>query len=207
MSEPANTLRDFWDTRYKKAGFRFGTDPNDYLVQQCRDIPTSGTALCLADGEGRNGVWLAQQGFDVTSVDISSEGMMKAHQLANELGVSLRFDVADIKFYPFDLQEYDLITSIFFHTPTTLRREIHQKVIKSLKPGGTFVLESYAPAQINRGTGGPKEIGLLLDLTEVLNDFSGLIVKHQFTGSRIVMEGDAHQGDAVVTQLTIKKPI
>lgn len=207
MSNPANLLKNFWNARYKKSGFRFGIEPNEYLVQQCKDIPFNGKALCLADGEGRNGVWLAKQGFNVTSVDISSEGMAKAKKLADEQGVSIQFDVADIKFYPFELQEFDLVVSIFFHTPSLLRQEIHQKVIKSLKPGGTFILESYAPAQISQRTGGPKEVELLLNLTDVLKDFSTCIVKHQFSGTRIVIEGDAHQGNAYVTQLTVKKPI
>ncbi len=207
MTNPAATLKEFWDTRYRNDGFRFGTNPNDYLVQQIKPLPHQGKALCLADGEGRNGVWLAKLGYEVTSVDISSEGIEKAKKLANDNQVQMHFDVADIKFYPFDLQSFDLIVSIFFHTPAALRREIHQKVIKALKPGGCFIMEAYSPEQIGQNTGGPKELDLLVELTDVVNDFPGMTITHQYTGPRRVVEGDAHKGDAFVTQLTISKPL
>lgn len=206
MSTPANTLKEFWDTRYRNDGYRFGTLPNDYLKEQLAKISHQGRALCLADGEGRNGVWLAQLGFEVTSVDISSEGINKAKKLAAENQVNMHFDVADIKYYPFDLQRFDLIVSIFFHTPALLRREIHNKVATALNVGGTFIMEAYSPEQVHQNTGGPKELDLLVKLEDVLQDFPTLTIQHQYTGPRSVVEGDAHKGDAFVTQITAVKP-
>lgn len=210
MNNVTNTLKDFWDQRYENAEYIFGTNPNDYLVEQCKNLKPlissgSGKALCLADGEGRNGVWLASQGWDVTSVDISDIGIEKARKLASAAGVKVNFLIGNVKDFEFTPSYYQLITSIFFHLPKQLRQEIHRRCIDSLEIGGILILESYSPKQLGQNTGGPKEIELLVSLDDVIEDFSDCEIIHQYTGPRDVKEGIAHKGAAFVTQLTVRR--
>jgi hypothetical protein len=210
MNTAANTLKTFWDQRYENTDYIFGKAPNDYLVQQCQNLKPlsskgSGRALCLADGEGRNGVWLASKGWQVRGIDISSAGIDKAKKLALETGVAVDFEVCNVKDFHFTPSHYQLITSIFFHLPKELRKEIHQRCINSLEIGGILVLESYSPEQLGQNTGGPKELELLVSLKDVIEDFPDCEILHQYTGPRDVVEGIAHKGAAFVTQLTIRK--
>lgn len=210
MNNVVNTLKDFWDQRYENAEYIFGTNPNDYLVQQCKDFKLSSTsgsgrALCLADGEGRNGVWLASQGWNVTGIDISSAGIEKAKKLAAKVGVNVQFLVGNVKDFDFYPHHYQLITSIFFHLPKDLRQIVHRRCIRSLEVGGILVLEAYSPEQLGQNTGGPKEIELLVSLDDLLSDFPDCEILHQYTGPRDVKEGIAHKGAAFVTQLTVRR--
>lgn len=207
MDKVENTLKEFWDQRYENPEYIFGTNPNDYLVAQCKDLKPSGSgkALCLADGEGRNGVWLASQGWDVTGIDISSAGIEKAKKLADKIGVKANFSVGNVKDFDFYPNHYQLITSIFFHLPKELRQIIHRRCVRSLEVGGILVLESYSPEQLGQNTGGPKEIELLVSLSDVLEDFSDCEILHKYTGPRDVKEGIAHKGAAFVTQLTARR--
>jgi len=212
MIDKENQLQEFWDKRYENPEYIFGTAPNDYLRKQCSTILPSGNrrALCLADGEGRNGVWLAQQGWDVTGVDISPAGIDKAKQLALKNHVQADFLVGNIAEFDFKPNYYQLITSIFFHLPKNLRQKIHEGCILSLEIGGFFVMESYSPEQLSQNTGGPKEPELLISLEDVREDFLGkpnftCEITHEYSGPRHVLEGIAHKGDAFVTQLTVRR--
>jgi len=164
--------------------------------------------LCLADGEGRNGVWLARQGFAVTSVDIAEEGLRKAQALAGSAGVPLQTQQADVTaFAPAD-RSWDAIVSIFLHLPAKPRRALHRRCFDGLRPGGLFVFEAYSPEQLAWGTGGPKEIALLPTLADVEGDFAGCAgaaIVHRFSGVRSVIEGPLHSGDGHVVQLVVRK--
>ena len=142
------TEQNKWDERYSEAGFAYGTEPNDFLAASLQQLPPSGTVLCLADGEGRNNVFLAQHGYTVTAVDSSSVGLAKAKTLAAERGVTITTCIADLTDYQLPENTYDAIISIFCHFPPQVRRKLHSRIPSSLKKGGVFLLEGYSPRQL-----------------------------------------------------------
>ena len=209
-------LQAFWDERYAGSEFAFGETPNDFLVEQLAAHPPLAqaggtalpmTALALADGEGRNGVWLAQQGYAVTSIDVSPKGLDKATRLAQDRNVSIQTVLADLTTVDFGQQRWSVVASIFLHLPEAKRRELHRRVIDALQPGGVFFFEGYGKDQLRYGTGGPKEPALLFDLAELVADFEGLPVQvvHRFGGERTVQEGVRHTGLASVVQVTVRR--
>lgn len=206
MTNTGAKLADFWNQRYGKEEFAYGTAPNDFLVEFAHHIAPRGSVLCLADGEGRNGVWLAQQGYAVTSVDIAAEGMAKAGRLAAERGVTLRTEVADLAGYELGSDAWDAIVSIFMHLPPKVRRELFARGVAALRPGGIVMFEAYAKGQLGRGTGGPPDADLLVALAEVEQEFPGCRILHAFCGVREVNEGRHHHGPGEVVQLVVQKP-
>ncbi len=127
-----------WDRRYSEPGYAYGTDPNDFLVASLRYIPEGGKFICLADGEGRNSVYLARQGFEVTAVDSSAIGMQKTTDLAKEHDVQVHTIVEDLAKFTFAPEQYDAVISIFCHLPPPLRKLVHNSIPESLKDGGIF---------------------------------------------------------------------
>jgi 2-polyprenyl-3-methyl-5-hydroxy-6-metoxy-1,4-benzoquinol methylase len=200
-------LEQYWDQRYRNDTYLFGTEPNAYLVQQMQQHPRQGAALCLADGEGRNGVWLASQGLAVTSIDISSAAAEKALQLAQQKAVALNFVVADLNSFDYGQAHYAVIASIFLHLPEPLRRRVHQLCFEALQPGGVFVWEAFTPQQRELNTGGPKDPHLLFTLEAVLSDFPEGVVLHRYEGLTQLNEGPAHCGEAYISQCSIMKPL
>jgi SAM-dependent methyltransferase len=194
-----------WDTRYTQPGYAFGTEPNDFLCSVADLIPM-GSVLCLGDGEGRNGVFLAERNFAVTSMDSSAIGMQKAAMLAQARGVRLTTTVADLAHYPIAPAAWDGIVSIFVHLPALLRRQVHRQAAAGLKPGGVFVLEAYTPAQLTYGTGGPSSAELLMTLDELRVDLAGLAFEVAHEIERDVVEGNYHTGRAAVVQVLARKP-
>jgi SAM-dependent methyltransferase len=205
MSTVREQLQQFWDQRYSAAEFVYGTEPNHFLLEHVGHLPAGGRVLCLADGEGRNGVWLARQGFDVTSVDVSPQGIDKTRRLAVQMGVALNAEVADVTEFDLGLAQWDATISIFLHLPARVRADLHSRAVQALKPGGVFLWEGYGPEQLSRNTGGPKDAALLPALDEVARDFSDCILLHSWSGLRIVQEGSLHTGEGSVTQLVARK--
>jgi SAM-dependent methyltransferase len=196
---------NMWDQRYGGADYLFGTAPNDFLATAVQDL-TPGKTLCLADGEGRNGVFLAGIGHYVTSLDASAVGLEKAQLLATQRGVSLQTRLADLTTEDLGDSTWDLIVSIFFHLPDFKRRALHQRIVRALRPGGRIVLEAYTPAQLGLKTGGPSRQEMLMTLPLVLEDFSGLQVIHGIERERDIVEGTGHAGRSAVVQLIAEKP-
>lgn len=190
-----------WDERYAGTDYLFGTEPNDFLVSVASRIPDRSDVLCLADGEGRNGVHLATLGHKVTAIDQSSTGLKKAEQLAADKGVSLTTIVADLSDYDLGDAKWDCIVSIFFHMPSELREKIYPRIVSALKPGGILILESYRPEQLEYGTGGPPIADYLLTEEIVLDAFADLHIDHLVSIERDVLEGSGHTGRAAVLQL------
>lgn len=197
--------RQTWEARYGADGYLFGTEPNDFLREAAAGLPP-GDALCLADGEGRNGVFLAQAGHRVTSVDLTENGMAKARRLAAERGVTIHTVVADLAEWDLGHERWDLIVSIFFHCPPPVRRRIHAALAGALRPGGRFILESYTPAQIGRGTGGPPVPELTNTLADLRAELTGLEIVHGAELERPVIEGSGHTGLASVVQVVARRP-
>jgi len=198
-------LQAFWDERYASDEFAYGTAPNEFLVQMAGRIRSGDRVLCLADGEGRNGVWLAQQGMQVTAVDVSERGLRKARELAQKAQVTIDTAVADVTRFDLGVGRWDAITSIFLHLPSKARRALHSRCQAALKPGGVFIYEVYGRAQLRYGTGGPKEPELLPRLEDVLDELQGLRIEHQFAGTREVHEGRLHNGPGYVVQVVATK--
>lgn len=191
---------ELWESRYSVDDYVYGTEPNDFLVTAVAGREP-GRALCLADGEGRNGVYLASLGYSVTSVDLTRAGMTKAARLAEAKGVELATVVADLADYDFGNDTWDLIVSIFAHTPPPIRARVHRSIAPALTERGLFVLEAYTPDQVGRGTGGPPvpELTMTLDgLREELVDMTILTGEEKV---RSVVEGPGHTGDGAVVQV------
>lgn len=194
-----------WDKRYKGEDYLFGTAPNDFMMAAVQGLTPANT-LCLADGEGRNGVYLAGLGHQVTSLDASPVGLEKAQLLASQHAVSLETRLSDLTKEDIGDKTWDLIVSIFFHLPTPERHALHQRIARALRPGGRVVLEAYTPAQLQFGTGGPSRHEMLMTLPLLLEDFTGLRVIHGLELERDIIEGAGHVGRSAVVQFVAEKP-
>ena len=197
---------NFWNERYATPEHFYGTEPNSFLASVAAQIPP-GPVLCIAEGEGRNAVFLATLGHAVTAVDQSAVGLAKARDLADVRGVALTTVVADLAAYPIDLGAWSGIVSIFAHLPQPLRRNLHAAVVRGLAPGGVFVLEAYTPAQLAFGTGGPKDPALLMRLEDLRHELAGLALVVAQETERDVREGTGHTGRASVVQVLGRKPV
>jgi len=195
-----------WDQRYGESGYAYGTEPNDFLKEMAPRL-TPGRCLCLAEGEGRNAVFLAGRGFEVTAVDASSVGMDKAAQLAQQRGVALDTVVSDLADYRVQPDHWDAIVSIFCHVPLAIRRPLHRAVVAGLRPGGMLLLEAYTPRQLELGTGGPKLAELTMQLVDLRDELAGLEFLHALETERDVVEGKYHTGRGAVVQVLAQKPL
>jgi cyclopropane fatty-acyl-phospholipid synthase-like methyltransferase len=195
----------FWNERYSGAELVYGEAPNEFLAMMADRLPISGDALDIGAGEGRNALFLASRGLRVLAVDQSVVGMQKAQRLAQARGLALRTEAVDLKEFNAEHNSFDVISSIFVHLPATLRAQVHQRAQAWLKPGGVFLLEAYAPNQIERGTGGPKDPALLASLDLILGELNGLAIEHQAALVRNVSEGRFHTGEASVVQIVARK--
>lgn len=195
-----------WETRYGRVdGFLYGTDPNDFLAETVGDLPM-GEVLCVADGEGRNGVFMAELGHRVTSIDLTESGMDKAARLATDRGVELATVVADLGVYDIGTGCWDIVVSIFAHMPPPVRRVLHANIVAGLRPGGVLILEAYTPDQVGRGTGGPPNPELTMNLDALHDELAGLSFEHELETVRPVVEGSGHTGDGAVVQVIARKP-
>lgn len=195
-----------WDERYADASFYYGTDANDFLIAQAHRLPPKARVLCLAEGEGRNAVYLAGLGHQVTAVDGSAVGLEKAQRFAQERGVGLQTVVADLAEYAIGEAQWDAVISVWCHLPEPLRRQVHAGVIQGLAPGGILILEAYHPRQIGRGTGGPPTPLLMMTLEALREELDGLEWLHAGEIEREVREGAGHNGPSAVTQAVARKP-
>lgn len=193
-------MSEFWDQRYAENGSLFGASPNDFLVTAWHHIPQDvGPVLCIGDGQGRNGVFLAEQGFDVVSIDLSPVGLEAATALAAERGVAITTVAAD-------LAEWSpptgcaAVVSIFCHLPSDVRSAAYPRLLAALGPGGVWIMESYTPDQIGRGTGGPQSPDMMHDTVTIGREFASLRTVQLDEVVRPVVEGPAHTGEAAVVQ-------
>lgn len=195
-----------WDERYASDGYVYGREPNEFLKSMMSAIPDGGRVLCLADGEGRNGVFLASLGFDVTTIDQSQRGVDKARLFASESAVEMDARVGDLATADLGDAHWDAIVSIFAHLPSAVRVGLHARVVQALKPGGVLVLEAYTPSQVGRGTGGPPVPDLTMTLEGLRSELDGLTEEHGVELIRPVMEGAGHTGDGAVVQYVGRRP-
>lgn len=195
-----------WEERFASTPeYVYGTDPNDFLVEAVSGL-APGRALCLAEGEGRNAVYLASLGFAVTSVELTAAGVAKTKALAKARGVEVDAQQGDLATVQLGDARYDLVVSIFAHCEEAIRIALHRALASALVPGGRFVLEAYTPDQIGRGTGGPQERSVAMDLERLRGELIGLELEHAVELVRPVIEGPLHHGDGAVVQVVARRP-
>ena len=194
-----------WDKRYDTKDYVYGKDPNDFLAAVVDRIP-AGRTLCIAEGEGRNAVFLAERGHDVVAVDASAVGLAKASKLAGERGVKIKTVVADLAHFDIEPDSWDAVVSIFAHVPPATREALHRKIVHGLRSGGMLVLEAYTPEQISLGTGGPPVAEMTMTLEALQRELDGLVFRHAEELQRNVTEGQYHTGTGAVVQLIAVKP-
>lgn len=197
--------QQWWDERYAEPGLAYGSEPNDFLAAVADRLPP-GPVLTLGEGEGRNAVFLAGLGHAVTAVDQSEVGLAKTRQRAEETGLRVHTEQADLSVYPIRPGAWAGIVSVFCHLPPAIRVPLYAAVVQGLQPGGVFILEAYTPQQLGRGTGGPQALDMLLSLDELRRELAGLEFLHAVELEREVREGAYHTGLAAVVQLVARKP-
>ncbi len=193
-----------WDERYSAEEYAYGKIPNQFLAEHYRAIPM-GRVLSLAEGEGRNAVFLARQGYTVTAVDSSRIGLDKARKLAEENGVTIELIHADLAEFEIGVNRWDGIVSIFCPLPPAVREQVHKKVMAGLKPGGVFLTEAYTPDQLKHGTGGGKSAETMSTKTSLGRELDGLTFEHLIELEREVVEGLYHTGLGAVVQAIARK--
>lgn len=197
-----------WDERYSEPGFAFGREPNDFLRAVAQMIPAGGKVLCLGEGEGRNAVFLAQQGYAVTAVDRSSVGLAKVQTLADEAGVGVKTAQADVVDFDIGGAQWDGIVAVYLHLSPEIRRALHARIVEGLRLQGVYILEAYAPKQVTMpGVGGPagERAHWLMDLTSLRDELGGLSWVVAEERDREVNEGRYHHGLSSVVQLVARK--
>jgi SAM-dependent methyltransferase len=194
-----------WDERYSEPGFTYGTAPNEFLVSVVARIP-QGKILSLAEGEGRNAVYLASLGYQVTGVDGAEVGLRKAVELATERGVAIATIHADLSEFEIELEQWDGIIACYCHLPSAIRIPLHRAAVRGLKTGGVFVLEAFSKEQLAYGTGGPQSLDMLMSLDDLKRELAGLEIIHAVKMEREVREGRGHNGLASVVQVLGIKP-
>lgn len=188
-----------WDERYSVDEYVYGTEPNDFLASNFGAIP-KGKVLSLAEGEGRNAVFLAKQGYAVTAVDGSAVGLEKARKLAEANGAVIELIHADLANFDPGENKWDGIVSIFVPLPSEIRRTLYKKLEKALKPGGVFFLEAYRPEQIAFGTGGGSSADTMQKKDSLLAELPELDFSHLVELEREIIEGSLHTGTGAVVQ-------
>jgi ubiquinone/menaquinone biosynthesis C-methylase UbiE len=198
---------EFWNTRYATEAYVFGTAPNAFLASQAQRLKPGQRALAVADGEGRNGVWLAQQGLQVHAIDFSPVALAKAGRLAAERGVQVEFEQADLLYWRWPDAAYDVIVAIFIQfSPPPERDRIIEGIRRSLRPGGTLILQGYTPKQIEFGTGGPSNPANLYTRADLERWFGDWDMQHLADYEAYISEGTHHHGQSALIDLVAVKP-
>ena len=199
---------DFWNARYATDAYIFGTAPNVFLASQAGLIRPGMRALAIADGEGRNGVWLAEQGAAVHAIDVSPFALDKARKLAAARGVAAYFELADVLNWDWPEAAYDLVVAIFIQfAPPPERDRIIAGIRRSLKPGGLLILQGYTPKQIEFGTGGPANPANLYTAALLRTWFGDWDIRHLVEHEDFISEGTHHHGQSALIDLVARKPV
>lgn len=202
--------QDFWSERYRAAGsdYLFGTEPNRFLTSQAALIRPGQRALSVADGEGRNAVWLARQGLDVTAIDLSPVAIEKAEALAVRRGVAVDFALADAVGWTYPDEYFDLVAGIFiqFASPDE-RARLFAKMKDTLKPGGLIVLQGYTPRQLEYRTGGPSDPDKLYTHALLARSFADFDIEVLHEYEDVLAEGSGHSGRSALIGMVARKPV
>jgi len=194
-----------WDERFSQEEPVYGDRPNAFLEAQSSCFQPGMKLLVPADGYGRNGIWLARQGFQVHTVDLSAVGVARARKSAQGAGVTMTIDQADLTTWNWPVDQYDGVFAIFLHLPPNDRPRVHASILGALKPGGLLILEAFSPAQLQRTSGGPKDVALLYTAELLRRDFAGAEVLLLEEKEVHINEGHMHHGPAAVVRAVFRK--
>jgi SAM-dependent methyltransferase len=199
-----NLNTQFWNERYADSDYVYGTEPNEYLRERLAKL-SPGKILFPCEGEGRNSVYAAGQGWDSVGFDSSSEGQKKALRLATERKVSLRYEIYSVLDYPYPEAEFDAVGIFYAHMPSSVRKTFYHNLIQSLKPGGAIILEVFDKDQLGRPSGGPQDIDMLCTPEILAEDFKETKILELKKEIISLEEGKFHRGEAVVLRLFARK--
>ena len=202
FSDPAGT----WNQRFAADGYLFGTEPNAWLREHAGVWSPGQRVLCVADGEGRNSVWLAARGLQVQAFDIAEVGVAKARRLADAQGVHVDFQVADCDSYDWPQAACDGVAAIFIQfADPALRERLFGRMVDSLRPGGTLLLQGYTPKQLEYRTGGPPLLSHLYTAPMLREAFAALDIVELREYEAEVHEGTGHHGRSALVGLVARK--
>jgi SAM-dependent methyltransferase len=193
-------MKDFWNDRFADGTYAYGTEPNQFYKKQINEL-VPGKILFPAEGEGRNAVYAATKGWQVTAFDPSIEGKRKAESLALKMGVTIDYQIDNYEFVDFPKESFDCVSLIFAHMHPAKREEYHKKLMSFLKPGGVLILEGFSKKQIARNTGGPRDIGMLFSANDLKTDFISFSELHISETETDLNEGAFHRGIASVIRV------
>lgn len=198
---------EFWNARYAGEDYIFGTAPNQFLANHADLIQPGMRALAVADGEGRNSVWLAEHGALVHAVEVSPLALKKARALAQARGVNIQHEQADLLNWPWPEAEYDLVVAIFIQFASPAQREpIIAGIRRTLKPGGMLILQGYTPKQIAFATGGPSSAENMYTESLLRGWFGDWQIRHLREHEDFISEGTHHHGQSALIDLIAQKP-
>ncbi|WCN39645.1 class I SAM-dependent methyltransferase [Aneurinibacillus uraniidurans] len=200
-----NVYKNPWDERFAAEDYVYGTKPNAFIREQAHRIEAGSRVLAIAEGEGRNAVYLAQQGLAVTAWDYAPSGLAKANNLAAAHHVQIQTEQVDVSKADWS-EKWDAAVCVFGHFPTPLRRTVLEGVRQAVKPGGLYMTEVYSIHQLPYKSGGPKEIDLLYRPEEFLDTFRDWHILHFYMGEAVRNEGTLHTGLCHVIQFIGRKP-
>ena len=197
--------RQFWNEKFSAPGYIYGEAPNDFLRERATSL--QGPILSLGEGEGRNAVFLAKLGLDVTALDISEVGLAKTAALAARHGVSVKTVLADLSTHVFLPGRWGAVVSIWCHLPAGVRSAVHRGVAQALVPGGRLVLEAYTPRQLAFHSGGPRSVDMLYEPEAFRSELPGLDVELLEERERQVDESELHRGLSAVVRVVARRPL
>jgi ubiquinone/menaquinone biosynthesis C-methylase UbiE len=197
-------MSQFWNERFDSEEYVYGTEPNQFYREELKKL-SPGKILFPAEGEGRNAVYAATKGWQVTAFDSSSVAKTKAEKLARKKNVEIAYSISEYENISFPKESFNCLVLIFAHMPPPKRKEYHQKLASFLKPGGTLILEGFAKKQIRNNTGGPRNVDMLFSEEELRNDFNFFSDLHITETDVKLDEGTFHQGKASVIRVVGKK--
>jgi len=196
-----------WNQRFADAEYVFGPEPNEYLRAKASLVPPGGRVLCVADGEGRNSVWLAGQGLKVEAFDISAVGVEKARRLAADLRVAVDFNVGDGDSWNWPVASHDAVVAVFIQfADPGMRARLFANMVRALKPGGVLVLQGYTPKQLDYKTGGPGELSHLYTADLIRESFESLQTVELVEYEADLKEGARHAGRSALLGFVGRKP-
>jgi len=206
MTDKWANPQKMWDERFSQPEPVYGESPNAFLSQQAKARFQPGMKLLVpADGYGRNGIWLARQGFQVHTVDLSPVGVERARKAALAAGVAMTIEQADLTSWNWPADNFDGIFSIFLHLPAEMRAKVHASMLRAVKPGGLIVLEAFTPAQLQHSSGGPKQVELLYTADILRGDFASAQPLELEEKETHISEGQMHSGPASVVHAVFRK--
>ena len=202
----ANPL-ETWNARFAGDDYLFGEEPNDFVQREAPRLPRGATVLCVADGEGRNSVWLAQQGHAVTAFDFAPNAVAKAKRLAAMRGVTVDHQLGDVYDWPWTAAQYDAVVVVFIQfVPPEERAAVFAGLRAAMKPGGLLLLEGYRPEQVDYGTGGPPRREHMYTREWLAHEFADWDVLLLDAYDAEVREGRGHRGMSALVDLVARRP-